>query len=261
LLLGVQIIVFKSSCQNRDARLYLIRPICQSPNVATGMNHQPIATVNLKGRAPLSRHLFKYATDGSYKMPKCLSLIQPITLCLSKLSHLQRMASNDNNDKHKLEEEVESSMARKRLRLSDDDTSDADSSDSPKEETEEEEVSLEETSMNQLNTSKEKLQAKRVLGMSLHLRVKAISSNPCKSDSESATPTQNVREAPLCFAGSQRYRRSLGKGLERQVRRKCLGASRLRTRVEGGMPAVIRRLPCHHRHVSVSYWKYCKVMS
>jgi hypothetical protein len=194
-------------------------------------------------------------------MPKCLSLIQLITLCLSKLSHLQRMASNDNNDKHKLEEEVESSTARKRLRLSDDDTSDADSSDSPKEETEEEEVSLEETSMNQLNTSKEKLQAKRVLGMSLHLRVKAISSNPCKSDSESATPTQNVREAPLCFAGSQRYRRSLGKGLERRVRRKCLGASRLRTRVKGGMPAVIRRLPCHHRHVSVSYWKYCKVMS
>jgi hypothetical protein len=48
-----------------------------------------------------------------------LYLIQPITLSLSKLSLLQRMASND-NDKHKLEEEAESSMVRKRLWLSDD---------------------------------------------------------------------------------------------------------------------------------------------
>jgi hypothetical protein len=52
-----------------------------------------------------------------------------------------------------LEEEAESSMARKRLWLSDDDD---DSSDSSKEE----EVSSEETSMNQLDTSEEKLQAK-----------------------------------------------------------------------------------------------------
>jgi hypothetical protein len=43
-----------------------------------------------------------------------LSLIQPITLSLSKLSLLQGMASNDNG-KCKLEEEAESSMARKRL--------------------------------------------------------------------------------------------------------------------------------------------------
>jgi hypothetical protein len=67
------------------------------------------------------------------------------------------MTSNDNGMR-KLEEEVESSMVRKRLRLSDDDANDDDSSDSPEEETEEmeEAVSSEKTSMNQLNTSKEK---------------------------------------------------------------------------------------------------------
>jgi hypothetical protein len=64
-----------------------------------------------------------------------LSLIQPITLSLSKLSLLQRMASND-NDKRKLEEDV-SSKARERLWLSDDDISDDYSSDSPEEEEEE----------------------------------------------------------------------------------------------------------------------------
>jgi hypothetical protein len=40
-----------------------------------------------------------------------LSFIQPITLSLSLL---QRMASN-NNDKRKMEEEVESTMVRKRM--------------------------------------------------------------------------------------------------------------------------------------------------
>jgi hypothetical protein len=69
------------------------------------------------------------------------------------------MTSND-NDKSKLEKEAESSMARKRLWLSDDDANDDDSSDSLEEE-EEEEVSAEEMSMNQLNTSEEKLFAKR----------------------------------------------------------------------------------------------------
>jgi hypothetical protein len=123
------------------------------------MNHWPGATVNLKHYTPLSRRLFEYATDGGYKCRsaiRSLSLIQPITLSLSKLSLLQRMSSNDNNGKCKLEEEVESSTARKKLRLSDDDVDDDDSSDSPDEETEEE-VSSEETSMNQLNISKEKL--------------------------------------------------------------------------------------------------------
>jgi hypothetical protein len=132
------------------------------------MNHQPIATVNLKHYVPLLMCLFEYATDCGNKMPErhSLSLIQPITLSLSKLSLLQRMASNDNNDKHKMEEEVESSMARKRLRLSNDDASDDDSSNSPEEETEEEEVSLEEMPMSdQLDTSKEKLQAKRDHGI------------------------------------------------------------------------------------------------
>jgi hypothetical protein len=58
---------FESSCQNQDAQRYLIGPACQSPNVATGMNHRPIATMNLKHRAPLSRCLFEYATGGGYK--------------------------------------------------------------------------------------------------------------------------------------------------------------------------------------------------
>jgi hypothetical protein len=71
------------------------------------------------------------------------------------------MTSND-NDKSKLEKEAESSMARKRLWLSDDDANDDDSSDSLEEEIEEEEeVFAEEMSMNQLNTSEEKLFAKR----------------------------------------------------------------------------------------------------
>jgi hypothetical protein len=62
-----------------------------------------------------------------------LSLIQPITLSLSRLSLLQRMAFN-NNGKHKLEEEAKSSMARKRLWLSDNDGGDDNSSDSSEEE-------------------------------------------------------------------------------------------------------------------------------
>jgi hypothetical protein len=90
-----------------------------------------------------------------------LSLVQPITLSLSKLSLLQRMASN-NNGKHKLEKEVESLTTRKRLWLSDDDGCDDDSSDLSEEETkeEEDEVSSEESSM-KLDTSEEKLMAKQ----------------------------------------------------------------------------------------------------
>jgi hypothetical protein len=65
------------------------------------------------------------------------------------------MASNDNG-KRKFVEEVESSMVRKRLQLSNNDGGDDDSSNSPEEETEEEEVSLDESSM-KLDTSKEKL--------------------------------------------------------------------------------------------------------
>jgi hypothetical protein len=60
------------------------------------------------------------------------------------------MSSNDNG-KHKLEEEVESSMVRKRLQLSDDNSGDDDSSDSLEEE--EEVVSSEESLMNQLDTT------------------------------------------------------------------------------------------------------------
>jgi hypothetical protein len=79
------------------------------------------------------------------------------------------MASNDNNGKRNLEEEVESLAVRKRLRLSDEDGGDDDSFNSLEEDTEEEEVedeteeevSLEESSMNQLDTSEETLLAKR----------------------------------------------------------------------------------------------------
>jgi hypothetical protein len=79
------------------------------------------------------------------------------------------MTSNDdNNGKRRLMEEVESLMARKRLQLSNNDGRDNDSSDSPEEETErkeiEEKVSSEEMSMNQLDTSEEKLFAKRACG-------------------------------------------------------------------------------------------------
>jgi hypothetical protein len=90
---------------------------------------------------------------------RSLSLIQPITLSLSKLSLLQRIASNDNG-KRKLEEEAKSSTVRKRLWLYDDDGDDDDSSDSPEEETEEEEeVCSVELSM-KLDTSEEKFLAK-----------------------------------------------------------------------------------------------------
>jgi hypothetical protein len=76
------------------------------------------------------------------------------------------MASYDSIDKRKLEEEVESSTARKRLRLSDDNGDDDDSSDSPEEEEgTEDEVSMEKSSMSQLNTSEEKLLAKRGHGV------------------------------------------------------------------------------------------------
>jgi hypothetical protein len=63
-----------------------------------------------------------------------------MAFALSKLSLLQRMASNDNNGKCKLEEEVESLTARKRLQLSDNNGGDDDSSESPEEEMEEEET-------------------------------------------------------------------------------------------------------------------------
>jgi hypothetical protein len=66
------------------------------------------------------------------------------------------MAFNDDG-KRKMEE-AESSMVRKRLRLSNDDGSEDDSSDSS--DSPEEEVSSEETLMNQLNTSEEKLYAR-----------------------------------------------------------------------------------------------------
>jgi hypothetical protein len=82
------------------------------------------------------------------------------------------VVSNDNNGKHKLEEEAETSMARKRLWLTDDDGGDDDSSNSQHEDTEEEEdeemeeeVSSEESSMNQVDTSMDKLVTKHGSGL------------------------------------------------------------------------------------------------
>jgi hypothetical protein len=84
-----------------------------------------------------------------------LFLHRSLTLSLPTLSLVKRMASNDNNGKCKLEEEAETSAARKRLWLSDYDGGDDVSSDSQHEDTNEE-VSLEESSMNQVNTSEDK---------------------------------------------------------------------------------------------------------
>jgi hypothetical protein len=44
-----------------------------------------------------------------------------------------------------------------------------------------------------------------------------------ESDSELATPMHNAREAPLCFAESRRYQRSLDEGLKRQAKRELSG--------------------------------------
>jgi hypothetical protein len=80
-----------------------------------------------------------------------LSLLQSITLSLS--NSLSTIAYNDNNDKHKVEEEVESSAVRKRLCLSDSSTAMALGGGGGV-------VYLEESSMNQLDTLEGKLMAK-----------------------------------------------------------------------------------------------------
>jgi hypothetical protein len=73
------------------------------------------------------------------------------------------MASND-NDRREMEE-AESLTVRKHLRHTDDNGGDDDSFNSPEELLEEEEeVSSEETLMNQLDTSEEKLYARRARG-------------------------------------------------------------------------------------------------
>jgi hypothetical protein len=91
---------------------------------------------------------------------RSLSLVEPITLSLSKFPLLHRMASNDNG-KHKMEAES-STVVRKCLQHTNDDNGDDDSSDSP-EEPEEEEVSSEVPSM-KIDTSEEKLYARRARG-------------------------------------------------------------------------------------------------
>jgi hypothetical protein len=99
-----------------------------------------------------------------------LSLVEPITLSLSKLPLLHRMASN-NNGKRKMEVEAKSStVVRKRLQhTDDDDSSDSPEEEPPQEEPEEEEEETEEelsleVSLMKLDTSKEKLYARRARG-------------------------------------------------------------------------------------------------
>jgi hypothetical protein len=111
------------------------------------------------------------------------------------------MASNDNNDKRKLEE-AEISVERKRLWLSNDDGSNDDSSNSQHEDTEEEEeveeteeeVSSEESSMNQVDTSEDKLVSKHGSGLffSDDGDTTSPSSEPCTLE----TPSNHVRSDP-----------------------------------------------------------------
>jgi hypothetical protein len=99
------------------------------------------------------------------------------------------MASNDNG-KRKLKEEVESSMVRKRLRLSDEGASDDDSFDSSVDETEEE------MSMNQLDTSEEKLFAKcgRSMIFSDNGDTTSPSSEPCTPESHWRSDEDSIDE-------------------------------------------------------------------
>jgi predicted nucleic acid-binding protein len=114
------------------------------------------------------------------------------------------MASNDNNGKHKVVEEAESSTAtRKRLWFSDDDGSDDSSGESEEEtepeteeETAEEEVSFEESSMNLVDTSEEKLMAKRGHGL---LFSDDGDTSSTESDPHSPEmPSSRVRSDPNC---------------------------------------------------------------
>jgi hypothetical protein len=75
-------------------------------------------------------HLFFLHRPQIADMSTTFSLIQPITLSLTTLSVIKRMASNDNNGKRKMEEEDETSVVRKRLWLSNDNGGNDDSSDS-----------------------------------------------------------------------------------------------------------------------------------
>jgi hypothetical protein len=100
------------------------------------------------------------------------------------------MSSNDNG-KHKLKEEVDSSTVRKRLQLSDEGASDDDSSDSSVNETAEEEMP-----MNQLDTSEEKLFAKcgRSMIFSDNGDTTSPSSEPCTPESHWRSDEGNIDE-------------------------------------------------------------------
>jgi hypothetical protein len=110
------------------------------------------------------------------------------------------MASNDNNGKPKLEEEAETSTARKRLRISDDDGGDDDSSDSQHEDTEEEdeetkeEVTSEKSLMNQVDTSKDMLVAKH--GSGLFFGDDGDTTSPSLEPRTPETPSSRIHSDP-----------------------------------------------------------------
>jgi hypothetical protein len=62
------------------------------------------------------------------------------------------------------------------------------------------------------------------VAVSLRLQVKATSSNPTSWEPEFVTPTHSAKEAPPCFAGSRRHRRSPDERLGELERKKLLRA-------------------------------------
>jgi hypothetical protein len=71
---------------------------------------------------------------------------------------------------------------------------------------------------------------------------------PVSWEPKFVTLAHNMKEAPPCFAGSQRRRRLPHEGLGERARKKISRSQRRRMRVEGVMPAMFQRLP----HVSTS---------
>jgi hypothetical protein len=168
-----------------------------------GMKSLAHCYCKFEAQCPITEASLRICYDGSYKCwsDRSLSLIQLINLSRSKLSLLQKMASND-NDKRKLEE-AESSTVRKRLQVSNNDGGDDDSSYSPEEETEEEveeeeemelEVTLKELSMNHLDTSKEKLLVK--CGCDIIIGDDGDTTSPSSEPHTPETPSSHMRSDP-----------------------------------------------------------------
>jgi hypothetical protein len=106
LLLGVRIIMPKSR------RPSLLDWACLSvTQCRNGYESLARCYCEFEVPCPIIKASLRICHDGGYKMLECrsLSLVQPITLSLSKLSLHQGMASNDNNDKRKLEEQIRTS--------------------------------------------------------------------------------------------------------------------------------------------------------